>query len=177
MRILMTKAAHDRVGGRLATIAPDAEVITVSAPDTYELAGQPIEVDAVDPEAVWFSLDSYATGMMGPLVGRTLKAPSPRWVQVFSAGIDAPIFKTILEKGLRLSRSSAQAIPIAEYVVAHALSLQVPIQAQADLQRKHEWKSTPYRELAHTKWLLIGYGNIGREIGRASCRERVFVGV
>ncbi len=164
MQILMTKAAHERVGERLAAIAPDAEVITVAPGETYERAGQPIAVEAVDPEAIWFSLDSYVSGLMGALVGRTLKSASPRWVQVFSAGIDAPIFRTIMEKGLRLSRSGAQAIPIAEYVVAHALSLQVPIQAQADLQRAHQWKSTPYRELAHTKWLLIGYGNIGREI-------------
>jgi phosphoglycerate dehydrogenase-like enzyme len=166
MQILMTKAAHGRVAERLAKIAPDADVVTVAAADTYERAGEPIDVDAVDPEAIWFSLDSYQSGLMGALVGRTLKPAAPRWVQVFSAGIDAPIFRTIIEKGVRLSRSGAQAIPIAEYVVAHALSLQVPIEAQAALQREHVWKSTPYRELAHTRWLLIGYGNIGREIAR-----------
>ena len=166
MQILMTKAAHGRVGERLATVAPGAEVVTVAPGETYELAGQALDAGAVDPEAIWFSLDSYTSGLMGALVGRTLKTPSPRWVQVFSAGIDAPIFKTIMGKGLRLSRSGAQAVPIAEYVVAHALSLQVPIQAQADLQRRRTWQSTPYRELAHTRWLLIGYGNIGREIAR-----------
>jgi phosphoglycerate dehydrogenase-like enzyme len=141
-------------------------VVTVVSADAYERNGQKVEVDAIDPEAVWFSLDSYAGGLMGALVGRTLKSPSARWVQVFSAGIDAPIFRTILEKGLRMSRSSAQAIPIAEYVVAHALSLQVPIEQQAALQRAHTWKSTPYRELAKTRWVLVGYGNIGREIAR-----------
>jgi len=164
MQILMSKAAHGRVGSRLAAVAPTADVITVDAGETYERAGQAIDVAAVDPEVIWFSLDSYAGGLMGTLVGRALKSPSARWVQVFSAGIDAPIFRTILEKGLRMSRSSAQAIPIAEYVVAHALSLQVPIEAQAALQRERTWKSTPYRELAKTHWVLIGYGNIGREI-------------
>jgi len=166
MQILMTKTAYGRVGDRLARVAPDAEVVTVTAADAYERAGKAVEADAIDPEVIWFSLDSYAGGLMGALVGRTLKAASPRWVQVFSAGIDAPIFKTIMEKGLRLSRSGAQAIPIAEYVVAHALSLQVPIEAQAARQREHVWKSTPYRELAHTRWVLIGYGNIGREIAK-----------
>ncbi|MGH6964378.1 MAG: D-2-hydroxyacid dehydrogenase [Phenylobacterium sp.] len=166
MQILMTKAAYGRVGERLAKVAPDAEVVTLVTADSYERSGKPVEADAIDPEAIWFSLDSYAGGQMGSLVGRTLKSPSARWVQVFSAGIDAPIFRTILEKGLRMSRSSAQAIPIAEYVVAHALSLQVPIEAQAALQRARTWKSTPYRELAKTRWTLIGYGNIGREIAK-----------
>ena len=166
MQILMTKAAYGRVGERLAAIAPGAEVVTVAAADSYERGGQPVEADAIDPEAIWFSLDSYAGGLMGSLVGRTLKSPSARWVQVFSAGIDAPIFRTIMEKGLRMSRSSAQATPIAEYVVAHALSLQTPIETQAALQREHSWKSTPYRELARTRWVLIGYGNIGQEIAK-----------
>lgn len=166
MQVLMTKAAYQRVGERLATVAPGAEVVTVVSADAYEWDGRSIDAAAIDAEAIWFSLDSYAGGLMGALVGRALKSPSARWVQVFSAGIDAPIFRTIMEKGLRMSRSSAQAIPIAEYVVAHALSLQVPIAQQARLQREHSWKSTPYRELAKTRWLLIGYGNIGREIAQ-----------
>jgi phosphoglycerate dehydrogenase-like enzyme len=95
-----------------------------------------------------------------------MKAEAPRWTQIMAAGIDNPIFRNILEKGVRLSKSSAQATPIAEYVDAHALSLQVPIQAQAALQAKHEWKATPYRELGHTRWVMVGFGNIGHEIAK-----------
>src|SRR3954466_6632010 len=115
MQILMTKAAAERVRGR---------AVTITAED-YELAGQPIDKDAIDPEVVWLSLDSYASGTLGALYGRLMKAQAPRWTQIMAAGIDNPIFRNILEKGVRLSKSSAQATPIAEYVVAHALSLQV----------------------------------------------------
>ena len=166
MQILMTESAHRRVAERLAQIAPDADIVTVIGTDAYALNGQPAAVEALDPEAAWISLDSWGGGQMGALAGRILKSPSMRWTQVFSAGIDAPIFKTILEKGVRLSRSSAQAIPIAEYVVAHALSLQVPIQAQADAQRRHAWERTPYVELGRTRWVVAGFGNIGREIAK-----------
>jgi phosphoglycerate dehydrogenase-like enzyme len=166
MQILMTKAASDRVRGRVATLAPDAQIVTAVTADDYELAGQPIDKDAIDPEVVWLSLDSYASGTLGALYGRLMKAQAPRWTQIMAAGIDNPIFRNILEKGVRLSKSSAQATPIAEYVVAHALSLQVPIDAQAALQARHEWKTTPYRELGHTRWLMAGFGNIGHEIAR-----------
>ena len=166
MQILMTKAASDRVRGRVATIAPDAQIVTAVTAEDYELAGQPIDKDAIDPEVVWLSLDSYASGTLGALYGRLMKAEAPRWTQIMAAGIDNPIFRNILEKGVRLSKSSAQATPIAEYVVAHALSLQVPIDAQAALQAKHEWKNTPYRELGRTRWLMAGFGNIGHEIAR-----------
>jgi phosphoglycerate dehydrogenase-like enzyme len=166
MQILMTKTAHGRVGERLANVAPDAEVVMLTGPDAYELAGEPITSEAIDPEVAWISLDSYPAGLIAPLFGRIMKAEAPRWVQVFSAGIDNPMFRTIMGKGVRISKSSAQAIPIAEYVVGHALSLQLPVEAQAALQREHVWKSTPYRELARTRWVLVGYGSIGREIAK-----------
>lgn len=166
MQILMTKAAYGRVGERLAKIAPDAEVVTAGSGDAYELNGQPIDKDAIDPEVAWISLDSYASGTIAPLFGRIMKAAAPKWTQVMAAGIDNPMFKSIMSKGVRLTKSSAQATPIAEYVVAHALSLQTPIEAQAALQRDHVWKSTPYRELGNTRWVLIGFGNIGHEIAK-----------
>jgi phosphoglycerate dehydrogenase-like enzyme len=166
MQILMTKAAYERVGERLAKVAPDAQVVTAVSKELYERDGQPIAAEDIDPEIVWLSLDSYASGTLGQLYGRLMKSASPRWTQIMAAGIDNPIFRNILEKGVRLSKSSAQATPIAEYVVAHALSLQVPIPAQAALQAQHEWKATPYRELAHTRWVMAGFGAIGHEIAK-----------
>ena len=166
MQILMTKAAYGRVGDRVAKVAPGAEVVIAVPDDAYELNGKPIDKDAIDPEVVWLSLDSYASGTLGQLFGRLMKSASPRWTQIMAAGIDNPIFRQIMEKGVRLSKSSAQATPIAEYVVAHALSLQTPIQAQADFQAKREWKPTPYRELGNTRWVLVGFGNIGHEIAK-----------
>jgi phosphoglycerate dehydrogenase-like enzyme len=166
MQILMTQAASERVRGRVATFAPDAEIVTAVSADSYELGGQPIAVEEINPEVVWLSLDSYASGSLGQLFGRLMKTQAPRWTQIMAAGIDNPMFRSIMQKGVRISKSSAQATPIAEYVVAHALSLQTPIQAQADLQAQHEWKPTPYRELGNTRWVLVGFGNIGHEIAK-----------
>ena len=166
MQILMTQAAFSRVGERLPAVAPGAEVVTALADGAYERDGQPIAVEDIDPEVVWLSLDSYASGTLGQLYGRLMKSQNPRWTQIMAAGIDNPIFRQIIEKGVRLTKSSAQATPIAEYVVAHALSLQTPIRAQADLQSKREWKSTPYRELGNTRWVLVGFGNIGHAIAK-----------
>ena len=64
MQILMTEAARARLGDRLAAVAPQAEVVTAVSADDFELAGQPIEKDAINPEVVWLSLDSYASGTL-----------------------------------------------------------------------------------------------------------------
>lgn len=166
MQILMGQAAYDRVRDRLPPLPAGVHVVTVPAPDSFVADGEPIAADAVNPEVVWLSLDAYGAGLMGSLAGRLLKSPNTKWTQIFSAGIDAPVFKSIMQKGVRLSKSSSQAIPIAEYVLGHALSLLLPIERQRELQTAHEWAFTPYHEVAGTRWLLIGYGSIGREIAK-----------
>src|SRR6185312_16513780 len=103
MQILMTKAARERLGDRLAAVAPDAEVVTAVAADAYERNGQPVAVEEIDPEVVWLSLDSYASGTLGQLFGRLMKTEAPRWTQIMAAGIDNPMFRSIMEKGVRIS--------------------------------------------------------------------------
>jgi phosphoglycerate dehydrogenase-like enzyme len=77
-----------------------------------------------------------------------------------------PVFKEVLAKGIRLSNSDAQAVPIAEYVVANALAELHPIAAPRAAQAQHKWKTVPFREISQTSWLIIGYGHIGQEVAR-----------
>jgi phosphoglycerate dehydrogenase-like enzyme len=165
MQILMTRAAFQRVGERLAKAAPDVQVVAYSG-EAYECDGRPFAESDLTPEVVWLSHDSWTSGALPKLFGRIMKCPSVRWTQIMAAGIDNPMFRNILEKGVRITKSSAQAIPIAEYVVGHGISLQLPIQAQAAAQARREWARTPYTELGHTRWVLAGFGSIGREIAK-----------
>jgi phosphoglycerate dehydrogenase-like enzyme len=167
MQILTTKAAYDRAGEQLAAIAHDAEFIQLVSSGAFERDGQPVPAEDVQPEVVWLSFDCFGSRAIGHLTERIANAVTPpKWTQVMAAGIDNPVFRGIMERGVRLSRSDSQAPPIAEYVVAHALSLLFPIQAQAELQAQHRWQSTPYREIGHTRWLLVGFGNIGHAIAQ-----------
>ena len=71
-----------------------------------------------------------------------------------------------MARGVRISKSIAQAPPIAEYVVVHAMSLLYPIEVQAAAQRDRAWKRTAYREISESRWLLVGYGAIGHQIAQ-----------
>ena len=161
MQLLMTTAAFERVGRRVHAFAPDLEVVTLDPAGAFHLGGETLET--VDPEIVWASLDSYPASLPH-LLRPILQGGATRWLQGFMAGLDSPVFKAILQKGVRLTKSSAQSIPIAEYVMGHALSLILPIAAQAQAQQAHAWRRTPYREVGATRWTLVGFGNIGREI-------------
>jgi phosphoglycerate dehydrogenase-like enzyme len=166
MQLLIAKSAYDRIKSRLDQIAPDLDVVTAASPEAFERAGQKIAPEAANPDLAWVSFDTLASGLVPVFLQRLLQANNPKWVQVMFAGLDNPVFKQIMAKGIRLTKSSAQAIPIAEHVIAHAFSLIVPIDLQRDAQAKKEWRSTRFREIGQTRWTLVGFGSIGREIAK-----------
>lgn len=166
MQLLLSATAYERVKARIAPFVGDLDIVTVTGPESFQRNGQDISPEEVDPEIVWTTLDAYGGGLLPTLMGGILKGSKTQWMQTFNAGIDAPVFKSVMAKGVRLSKSNAQAVAIAEYVLSHALALIAPIAAQRDLQARKEWKSTPYREVSQTRWTLVGAGAIGTEIAR-----------
>jgi phosphoglycerate dehydrogenase-like enzyme len=166
VQLLLAKSAFDRIAPRLKAAAPDLDVVTIAAPDTFERNGQTVTADQVDPDLMWVSADGMRAGLLPTYFGAALKGTKTKWAQLFVAGLDNPAFKQLMAKGIRLSKSSAQSVAIAEYVTGHAFSLIVPIDAQRAAQSKKEWKPTQYREISQTRWTLVGFGAIGGEIAK-----------
>jgi phosphoglycerate dehydrogenase-like enzyme len=166
MQLLMTEAALARVEARLRPLARNLDVVTLNAENEFKRGGRKIHADEVDPEIFWLSLDAFPAGMLPAMFTKVLKGGRGRWAQVFSAGLDNPGFEAVMAKGLRVSKGSAQAIPIAEYVMAHALSLLHPIDAARAAQAAGAWKRLSFREISHSRWLLVGFGTIGHEIAK-----------
>jgi phosphoglycerate dehydrogenase-like enzyme len=162
MQILMSEAAHTRIAG--APTAQGLDIVTLDTAGVFKRDGVVVDGAQVDPDVFWVSLDQYRSGQLPAFFGRILQGTKGKWVQVFSAGIDNPAFKMVMGKGIRLSKSSAQAPAIAEYVMCHALSLLFPIGAYAKTQAAHDWKTIEYREIASSRWLMVGFGAIGHEI-------------
>lgn len=160
MQLLLTEAALKRVGDRLKALAPDLDIVTVAPDGTLSNGGT-----EVDPDLYWMSLDAFGAGL-GHFFKHIGQGTRGRWVQTFNAGLDNPVFRILFEKGLRVSKSSAQAPPIAEYVVAHGISLLHPIEGQRAAQAEHAWKRVPFIEIGSSHWLLVGFGNIGGEIAK-----------
>ena len=166
MQLLIAKSAYDRIKPRLDQVAPNLDVVTVAGADAFERGGQKIAPEAANPDLVWLSFDTLAAGLLPVFLQRVLQANNPKWMQIMFAGLDNPVFKQVMAKGIRLTKSSAQAIPIAEHVLAHAFALIVPIDSQRDAQAKKEWRRTPFREIGQTRWTLIGFGSIGKHIAQ-----------
>jgi phosphoglycerate dehydrogenase-like enzyme len=163
MQILMSAEAYRRVAGE-PELTGGLDILTLDADGVVRRAGAPVSDDDIDPDAFWVSLDFYRSGQLPKVFEFISRGRKGAWAQVFVAGLDNPMFRLIMSKGVRLTKSSAQAPAIAEYVMCHALSLLHPIAEARRAQDLHEWKFIGFREIASTRWLLVGFGAIGKEI-------------
>ena len=158
-QILMTAAAHERVRDRLG----GADVVTVGTDGALVRDGSPVGEGDIAPTLAWASLDAYPAGQLPRLFGLMLQHRVD-WCQLFNAGLDNPAFTALMANGVRLTKSDAQAPAIAEYVLAHALAQLHPIARQRAAQDAREWRRIEFREVADTRWLLVGFGAIGRAV-------------
>ncbi len=99
------------------------------------------------------------------------KAPGLKWLHVFNAGVDHPIYNEMLERGVRLTTSSGStAEPIAQTAIAGILWLSRNFHHWMDAQRRHAWEplrgERAQRDLAGQTVLILGLGHIGAEVAR-----------
>lgn len=164
--VLMYDKALARIGERLGSLGLDLDIAT------FDRSGRVLQHGATRPpcevsvDYVWLSSDMNIDGFQQGGFDLCLALKSAKVLQTFNAGLDHPFYKQLAAKGTRISSSSAQAVAISEYVFGQILSIFQPIEEQRQLQADRKWKITPYREIAGTHWLIVGFGPIGREVAR-----------
>lgn len=104
------------------------------------------------------------------------QAPRLRWVQLNSAGanhvLDHPLFRADV---MFTTTSGLHAINIAEYVMASILAWSRHFPVLFDYKRRSVWPGDERwtrfvpRELRGATLGVVGYGSIGREVGRLAC--------
>lgn len=97
--------------------------------------------------------------------------PHLEWIQIGSAGVDAPIFGELQARGVRLSNSAGDmAETIAQTAITGLLMLGRGFPRWADAQRRHAWEKRSHaegpRDLRGQTLLIVGLGSIGNEVGR-----------
>ncbi|MEZ4707242.1 MAG: NAD(P)-dependent oxidoreductase [Caldilineaceae bacterium] len=128
--------------------------------------GNPITVAAAKPDVAWLNVGLARANLTQQYVQAVLAAGTVKWLQTFNAGLDQPFYQQILDQGIRISASSAQAIAIAEYIIANILACYQDVFARRRYQQAHQWQKTVSKELWRTRWLLCGFGNIGQAVAQ-----------
>jgi phosphoglycerate dehydrogenase-like enzyme len=103
------------------------------------------------------------------------QAPNLKWIQFHLAGLDHFVDAPILKQGVQFtSVSGAAAVQMAEYAVMMLLALGHRLPDLVRAQAAHEWPREKWerfspRELRGSTVGIVGYGSVGREVGRL-CR-------
>ena len=126
-------------------------------------------IDPADAERInlaFFSADVYPTHTAA-FMSVALGAANLRWMHLYNAGVDHPIFGMFQQRGVRLSTSSgSSATPIAHSVVMHLLQLCRNSTTFARQQADRVWAPSDSFDLEGRTVGIIGLGAIGGEVGR-----------
>jgi len=166
VKVALYANSYDRVRERLDALGLDLEIYPFRLDGLFHVGAKQIDPTGVDLDYVWLSPELSLEGGLKAAFELVLKCRSIKVLQTFNAGLDAPAYRQIVAKGIRLCNSSAQAIAISEYVLAQVLAVFQPIGEQRALQAQGKWQRTPFREIAETSWLVLGFGPIGRAIAQ-----------
>ncbi|MCB1643804.1 MAG: D-2-hydroxyacid dehydrogenase [Pseudomonadales bacterium] len=176
--LLLAEGAIRRLGNKLDPFKDRIRLLSMGKDGTVTLDDQPVSLDDVPVHLAWFSQELLATGTVGQFSKALLSATELRWLQTITAGLDHPMFRRLLENGVRMSNSDAQAPAIAEYVLGAVLHRYQQFSQREKFQQNHQWESVGFRQLCGSQWLIIGFGNIGQRVGRmARSFEAVVTGV
>jgi phosphoglycerate dehydrogenase-like enzyme len=146
----------------------------VLAPQLAELPVTPVILDGHvdDIEVAWGSSDLFRSPQATRrFFGATTRSSTLRWLQVSGAGTDDPVFRRLLDNGVRLTTSHVTGPPIAEYVLRAVLDWFHGAEAWREAARQRRWEDHEFREVLRTTWLVVGLGSIGLEV---SVRARAF---
>ena len=170
-RILVYEPSYRRLEARFAPHAAKLEFLLMQPDGAILLDGAPVEVDGARPEIGWLNTDLFGQGPGRDYMIALLKSPALRWVQSGAAGFENPAFAQVVSKGAVLTTNHSQSLGMAEYVLSTVLD---HLQRGADrrkAQAEHRWAPAPFREVAGTAWLIVGFGAIGQDTAK---RARAF---
>lgn len=100
------------------------------------------------------------------------QVPRLRWVQLHSAGVEHIVGSELWQSDIPITNvSGIHAVPIAEYVWAQILAFAHRLPTMLRLQARGEWAHDRWdnfapRDIRGQTIGLVGYGAIGREVGR-----------
>ena len=156
--VVSTLSFSDELLDRLRSVSPRLVVTQQTASAADELP------------AGW--LDQAEILYTGSALPDPARAPRLRWVQLHSAGVDHVLDTPLWRSDVAVTTSSGIHAPnIAEYVLTMMLAFTRRLPRMLAYQARAEWPSQRWEQFAAPELRratvgVMGYGSIGREIGR-----------
>lgn len=187
-RSLHILAVADRREHRAVTLALEqlqrrvpaqATVQFISTTDGQQTAGVPLpwEIvgwDTVHPETEVVLAAHWGKGIEGledAEVHREIMArcPSLRWLHTMSTGVEHLPLAALAERGVTTTHHTGVSdAPLVEFALAGLLHFSKQLPRVHAAQAARRWERFAHRTLAGSTLAIVGFGSIGRAIGRAA---------
>lgn len=100
-----------------------------------------------------------------PFIGSVMRCNDLRWLQIAFAGTDAPVFRTLMERGVTLTNASGATAPaIAQTVAMYLLMLSRRMPELDAARAERRWEPARSADLPGLRVGIVGYGAIGAEV-------------
>jgi phosphoglycerate dehydrogenase-like enzyme len=186
VRVMIATPLEEELAERVAAADPRVELLfdpdlLPSARYPGDHGGDPEFRRDPDGEARWRAMLDRAEVLLGipgdsadALAGLLAGAhPGLRWIHATSAGAGelvrhAGLDGGVLDRVVVTTSSGVHAVPLAEFAVLGLLAVAKDLPGQAAAQRARSWPTVrrPLRELRGQTLVLVGLGEIGREVAR-----------
>ena len=158
--VFVSDEVWDAVGDRLLELEPGVERIRFTPGSIVS----PDDIERI--EIAFLSMDLWPRSS-APFMKVCVEATNLRWLHSGSAGVDSPVFRMLLDRGVRLTNSSgAAATSIAHHVVMVMLALRRDLARFGRDQAAHLWQQRPIDDVERTTLGMLGMGPIGLETTR-----------
>lgn len=158
--VFVSDVVWDAVGDRLTALAPAIERIRF-VPGEFVSSD-----DAARIEIAFLSMDMYPHATPA-YMKVCLEAPNLRWLHSGSAGVDHPVFRMFIDRGVHLTNSSGSSGPsIAHHVIMSLLALRRDLPAFLRAQAAHTWQQRDVGDVEGLTVGVLGMGPIGLESAR-----------
>jgi phosphoglycerate dehydrogenase-like enzyme len=161
---LYFKSTWDRLADKIRAVAPALRVGLYDEDGNISLDGQPITVAALRPQYFWIHSELFFAKRLQDYFQLMLESPSIEWLHTVNTGLDKLPYLALLKKGVRLSNNHAQAIAIAEFVLGQVLAHFQDVADYRARQAAGVWQHRGFREISGSRWVLVGFGAISREL-------------
>lgn len=158
--VFVSDPVWDAVGARVMELEPRAEHVRF-VPGTFVS-----DEDASRIDIAFLSMDMYPHATPAYLKV-CLEAPNLRWLHSGSAGVDHPVFRMFIDRGVRLTNSSGSSgRSIAHHVIMMLLALRRDLPSFLRSQAAHQWNQRDLDDIEGRTLSVLGMGPIGVESAR-----------
>jgi len=162
--LLCSQTALEQYGAVWRTIAPSLQYVVLPTDRRLEAD----EIAGIDMAV--FTADLWNDDRGPSFFKVLLQAEHAKWLHMFSAGLDNPIFAELRRRGMRVTHSAgSSATPIAHTVMMHTVALCRDAAAFARAQIERRWEETDATGAADIEGRMmgiVGLGSIGAEVAR-----------